>query len=152
MQARKGATQASTQCIAQCKRCACAALRVAAYVPGQEDKLRGRAAVLGGHVQVDQAVSAVARGLGQLSGEVVVALALRAERVDHNLRVVHDLVDKVAVVVRLALQFEVVELRDDIIVHTDAGGLEQQHTQQQQREPRLAPEGAWMDGRTMVVA
>ena len=93
------------------------------YVPREKDNLAGRTPVFRRQVQVDDRVPAVARDLRQLVGHVLVRLAAGARRLDHNLRVVHDLVDKVAEVVRRALQLKVVELRDHFIVDTDTGRL-----------------------------
>ncbi|KAJ8509129.1 hypothetical protein ON010_g18800 [Phytophthora cinnamomi] len=115
-----GWLEAAAQCEGGKRGSVAAALRL---VPGEEDDLAGGAAVLRGQVQVHQGVPAVVGDLRQLVGHVLVRLAAGARGLDHDLRVVHDLVDEVAEVVRRALQLEVVELRDDLIIDTDTGRL-----------------------------
>ena len=93
------------------------------HVPRQKDDLAGGTPVLRGQVQVHDRVSTVARDLRQLVGHVLVRLTAGPRGLDHDLRVVHDLVDKVAEIVRRALQFKVVKLRDHFIIDTDTGRL-----------------------------
>lgn len=89
--------------------------------PRYEHQLVPLTPVLGDEVQVEHAVAAL--GGRQGGAEVIVGLGLVSKAVDHDLRVVLDLVHEVSVVVWCPVQLERVERLDRLIVNSHSGSL-----------------------------
>lgn len=89
--------------------------------PGDEHQLVTLAPICGGEVEVKHTIAALVGRKG--SAEVVVRLALVTESVNHNLRVVVDLVHEVSVVVGSPVKLEGVERLHSLVSNSHTGSL-----------------------------